>query len=221
MKLLIPSVALVCVTLLACKKDEQPKPTSNGNYNPVVLSDLTPGQNTTYRAYTTTCGNLNGDFRFTGDLLVLEVLEVDDTLYFKEYYTEDSPSAAGGFEYMHPVIVEDDYLLIKERWGSQLFYFYGNDTVFLNPDEQVVLEQSGCQLMQAGTPFIGNDIGHLSDFSFGGVHIEDRTAVSCVPMMFGLEAYLFYNDQELTASHTIGNGGWIPTPMTINGYIKK
>lgn len=198
----------------SCSKDDEP---SSSKKSSIDLSNLEVGQASTYRQYYTNCGNLNGDFQYTGDKMVVEVIESDGSLYFKEYLTSDSPSVIGGNAQdpvIHKVIVENGRILIPERNLSPVFYFYGNDTIHLNPQPEVNLEQNGCVLQTApGSPFIGNEIGLVDDFKIGQVSQSDKIAVSCVPVILDLEAYLIYDSHKLYISHTMTGFGGI-----INGW---
>lgn len=186
----------------------------------VNLSSPEIGQKTTYWRYTTTCADVNGDFQYTGDKLILEVVNVNDQLSFQESLTEDSPMyQAGAFQepIQYPVTVTDGKLIMPERWESALFFFYANDVLTLEPNHDVILQQDACKLLQNTDPFIGNDIGILPAFKVGPLENEGKTAVSCEPF-FNLDAYLIYDAIQLNMSHVITFGN-APNEEVVSGWV--
>ncbi|MGB3466869.1 MAG: hypothetical protein WBA74_16430, partial [Cyclobacteriaceae bacterium] len=109
--------------------------------------------------------------------------------------------------------LKDGYSLIKDRFSSQLFFFYGNDTLFLANEVKSTLQQAACQLaFETGDQFTGEEIGDVAEFRVGQILVKDKEAVSCVPMFFEMDAYLFYNSNHLTMSHTVSDietSGWL------------
>ncbi|MEJ2004517.1 MAG: hypothetical protein P8X57_06035 [Cyclobacteriaceae bacterium] len=150
--------------------------------------------------------------RYTGDTLLLEVIERNGALFMREKFTKGSPlykQNASGIVY--PVTVRENYLLLPDRVSSALFFFYGSDTLRTNPGNPVQLSQLGCRIRFNDELFTGNEIGRISDFHIGQVRRKDLTAVSCVPMILDVDAYLMY-DEYLHLSHTVSNSdnisGW-------------
>lgn len=204
-------LCLLSLTLLVftCSKETTPDPNPNPTPNlpkegEINLSDLKEGQKSRYKKYISTCSDIDGNFEFTGDILVVEVISENGQLLLKEYLTEDSPMFIdGSFKetYTYPVEGGGERLLIPDRLNSALFYFYGNDTIQLNPSQKVNLKQEGCSLMLNDNLFNGNDIGFVPSFEIGGVKQKEKIAVSCVPTI-QLDAYLFYDQYQLYMSHT-------------------
>lgn len=204
--------------VLACakKEDDQPIPkTPDVDPNPIIddptpiiddgtisLANLKAGQKSTFRHYTSICDNADADFEYTGDKLEVEVIDIDGALYLQETYTEDSPSSTLE-PATHLISGNEKMVLIPERQKSYIFFFYGNDTIHLEANNRIVMEQSGCRIMQAGNPFIGNDIGSVAHFQLGQVEQFDKTVVSCVPTILDMEAYLLYDKNKLHVSQTI------------------
>lgn len=209
---------LICVVILlaACDKDPivDPEPVPE---NAIDLSDLKAGQKSYFIKYTSTCDSLEEKFQYTRDTLVVEVVDQNGELFLKESYTENSPiyldTLIPNDPVFYPVRGIENNVLIPERAYSSLFYFYGNDTIRLNRQHDVNLIQQGCKLMINSNPFIGDEIGEVQDFRFGSIEVENKTAVSCVPLV-DVDAYLIYNDEQLFLSHTV-------TIIEFNGFIQE
>ncbi len=171
----------------------------------VSLKDLKVGQQSAFVRYKTSCADLNGSFSYTGDTLILEVIEENGSLFFKESLTAESPMFLNG-DFQEPIIypVSSDGLVLSlpERDASALFFFYANDVVQLFPKDQVTLSQDACKLFLDSDPFIGNDIGKFDKFHVGPLTFNDKTAISCEPF-FNLDAYLIYDADRLYMSHVI------------------
>lgn len=209
----------LCLYFTNCEKEPAtttPPPDSQS----VDFSNLKAGQKSVYERYTTVCGALGTEFKRTGDILNLEVLEEEGQLYFKESLTPESPLVIDGTitePYTHEVSSKEAYMLIPERAGSLLFYFYANDTIGLNPNHDVTLKQEDCRLVLGEEPFIGNDIGWLEQFEVGDVEQKDKTVISCEPFE-DLDAYLFYDSKQLYVSHVV-TFGWAGN--SVNGWVLK
>lgn len=104
------------------------------------------------------------------------------------------------------MIVENDFLLIRERWNSQLLRFYGNDTIFLNKPPTTKLIQDGCRFLLNDAPFTGEQIGDVENFNFGSIRISDQKGVSCIPFFYRVDSYLLYKN-TLTLSHIVNEMG--------------
>ncbi|MFT6866156.1 MAG: hypothetical protein ACJA08_000985 [Cyclobacteriaceae bacterium] len=167
----------------------------------INLSNLDAGQSFCYLAYEAQCSE---SFRFTGDTLEVEIVTSNDTTFFEESFSNSSPNF--NFSNKYRVAMVDDYLLITERWNSQLFNFYGNDTLFLSKQPTVNLTQNGCQLFEEGELFVGERIGRVTDFALGQIAIKDKKGVSCVPAFLQIDGYLIY-DQNLNLSHVVNENG--------------
>ncbi len=93
-----------------------------------------------------------------------------------------------------------------------MLYFYGNDSLFFNKPITADLQQSQCRLEINTEPFVGEEIGQLDRFEFGGILIEDKLGVSCIPMIFELDGFLVYDSESLYLSHTISED-------RVNGFV--
>jgi hypothetical protein len=213
MKLSALSILLAgSIILISCTHEEEiVRQVPDGNVN---FSDLTDGQQSRYLRYTTTCSNLSPDFTFTGDTLIVETVLTDEGFKLKESLTTGSPSYTGNSA-MFRIVKENDDVLIPERSSSALLFFYGNDTIHLNPAHKVSLLQSNCKLMLSGQTFTGDEIGQIESFRIGPLKQIDKTAISCVPLFFQLDAYLLYDENYLYMSHTVS----IEDESTVNGWI--
>lgn len=207
MKTTIFSILCCSILLLACEKTPLDPP--NFKENAVQLSNLKVGQLSQYVRYTTNCSEMESDFEWSRDTLNLRVIEKNDQLYFEESLTPHSPMfLSGAFvtPITYPVASKNGRLLIPERENSALFFFYGADEMqlekapafFLNP-----LKQESCRMMLKGEVFVGDEIGIIDDFTVGPLNLQNKIAVSCVPIFVGVEAYLAYDSYQLYLSHAI------------------
>ncbi len=191
---------LLILILASCSKEDTDLLglPSDGLIN---LSELKVGQRSLYLKYETTCTAQPEDFKYTGDTIVLEVVEENGQLSFKESYTVHSPLYVAGQESkIYPVEKQNERILLRDRSFSALFFFYANDTLHLEPVHTTTISQSGCMLVQNGDPFIGNDIAWMSRFKIGDILQKAKTVVSCEPLE-QLDAYLIYDKYQLYQSH--------------------
>lgn len=204
---------LLCL-LLAIWACEDAIPDKITNHNSISFSNPVGGQKAYFQSYTTTCGNLNLDFELTGDTLAVELIQQNGDYYLEERFTQGSPLYQLGNTdpVAHKIIFRDDYVLIPERTGSTLFFFYGNDTIQIKPAQREAMTQSACRIDFRGQTFVGNEIGNINSFQIGPLSESNKTVVSCVPTILDLDAYLIYDENQLVMSHTIlGDGtvsGW-------------
>lgn len=213
--------ALFTLLALAACKVSPVIPDPDENENAVSFAAPEVGQKSLFLRYTTTCQQLNKDFAFTGDTLILEVIEKSGQIHLRESLTPTSPMFVDG-SFQQPIEYSltstGDYALIPDRWNSALFYFYGNDTLRLNYPPDVTLVQDACKLVLSGTPFIGDEVGFVKSFEFGDIKQKDKTVVSCIPVMFQLDAYLVSDAQHLYMSHTIINDMG-PNQDQVSGWV--
>lgn len=216
MKNVLKTLAFLLI-LSSCEKNvDQPII----NHNQIDLSNPKVGQTSCYVEYNAACALGNSSYAFSQDTLIVKIIEQDGELHFMEYLTFHSPShqdGSFGNPIVHPVIFENDYMLIPERQKSELFYFYGNDTVHINPVHDLDLQQNGCYLYHpTGEQFVGGEIGYSETVSFGMVYKEAKTVVSCVPTILDLDAYIVYDRSGIHVSHTIQT---TTTEQSINGWV--
>ncbi len=207
MKITIFTLLSFTFLLLACEKTPIDPPALKDKA--VQLSNLKAGQWSQYVRYTTNCNEMEAEFEWSQDTLNLRVIEKNDQLYFEESLTPYSPMFLSGTftdPITYPVATKNGRLLIPERENSALFFFYGADEMqlekkasfFLNP-----LQQESCRMMLKGEVFVGDEIGIIDDFTVGPVNVQNKIAVSCVPVFVGVEAYLAYDPYQLYLSHVI------------------
>lgn len=216
-QIVITLLTIVALALFSCTgKLPEPVPgPPDISEEKVDFSHPEVGQKSRFIRYESTCDDLTGNFNFTLDTLMLEVVEVQGHISLQESLTPESPMfKAGQFPepIVYPLTSAGDYALIPERWSSALFFFYGNDTLRLNVSHDVQLVQDACKMMLENQPFIGDEIGFIKKFEVGPIKQEDKTAVSCVPVIIDVEAYLVSDTRNLYLSHTIsGNAvnGWV------------
>ena len=198
-------LAFIAMLLSACTKENQLNPDAD----PIDFSNLKVGQQSVFQQYRTSCDDPDGDFQYTGNKLLLEVTERNGLMYLTEELLRESPGYIRSRDNTLSMRIESqgDRVLIPERDRSRIFFFYANDTIWLQPRQQVQLIQKDCQLIQNEDPFIGNDIGSVTNFKVGEVDHRDKKAVSCVPMDLNIDAYLIYDEKQLYVSHVIYSSG--------------
>lgn len=217
MKNSILLISLSFILLFACSDNDVIQTIEpHAGINSVNLSAPAETQQSKYVRYTGNCSDASADISFTGDTLVLTVERQGSDVTFIETFTESSPLRAEnpGIEPVrYSYELKEGYGLLKERFGSALFFFYGNDTLFFEGKEKISLYQNACQLaFDEGEVFDGEEIGILDDFRIGNIRVRNRDAVSCVPLIFELDAYLMYDNESLAMSHTIAGSeisGWL------------
>lgn len=199
-------IFLISFTLfiMACSKNDTAIEDEITHVNeissPVMLTDLQDGQSSTYVRYESNCINGTTDFRYTGDTLILSVVEEQGQLFFEERLTSHS-SLANNEVIKHTVYGDGQRVLIPERFDSYLFFFFGNDTIPVLESYSTTLKQKDCLLFEDQTVFTGNDIGQLEQFEIGDILLTDKRAVSCVPNLLNIDAYLIYDDEQLFHSY--------------------
>ena len=207
-----------CVLLLsACEKKID---TPSIEHNPIDLSDPRVGQVSCYVEYEALCSQGNFGYSFSEDTLIVKVIEEAGEMKFMEYLTMHSPShidGSFGIPKIYPVHFEDKYMLIPERQNSELFFFYGNDTIWTKPEHDTDLNQNGCFLYhENGEQFIGEEIGYSETVTFGPITRSQKTVVSCVPVILALDAYIVYDLTSIQVSHTILS---TTSDYEINGWV--
>jgi len=130
------SLLLLLPFLFSCSENE-PDATivPFAGENSVSLSNPVAGQQSVYVRYSTDCGDGTEQVSFTGDTIKLTVENVNAKIMFKETFSPLSPMLINSQlprEMSYEYELKGAYSLIKERINSQLFFFYGNDTLFFN-----------------------------------------------------------------------------------------
>ncbi len=195
---------LITFVICSCKQDDDS--TNHIKNTSINLQMLEEGQRSMFLRLDGNCG-LPESYGYTQDTLVLEVFEENSQLQFREYFTYGSPLFETSPDpIIYPVHIHENFILIPEREQSTLFFFYGNDTIFTNPEPEIDLQQEGCMPMKDGQIFDGDAIAFLPEFALHDISLQKQTVVSCVPVIFELEAYLCYRNGKLNLSYTLGSG---------------
>ena len=195
------------ISITACNDDDA-SPIINEPLEPgqVDLTNLKDGQQAVYVLLEGVCG-FDEMYHYSGDTLLVDIIEEDNRLYFQESFTSGSPLFIDNPDPVrYPVFAHDDFILVPERNTSALFFFYGNDTIHTAPIHDVDLEQDDCRQMLGQQPFWGDAIGYLPEFHMHDIDLMDQTVVSCVPIIINLEAYLCYRQGQLNLSYTLNSG---------------
>ncbi len=216
MTALRPFSLLLLVLLAACSALELPEKESRPGA--VDFSQPQTDQLSRYRIYSTTCNKLDEDFEWTGDTLLLWWEQQDDRWYLAEALSQGSPNKGWQLDtFRQEVRFHADYCLLPQRFGSRLFGFYGNDTLWLQKPIDARVKQNDCRIDIGGEQFIGEELGLLPDFRIGEVEVKEVMAVSCVPNMFSVSGYLLYDSRYLQVSHWVAED--LAGSETVNGLF--
>ncbi len=190
---------LFLIALTSCTSDD----ISIEIQNKVNLQFLEIGQETKFLRYNSTCENITSNLEFSGDTLVWKVISKSENTYkSKEYFTSGSPNFANLDTVNLDIIFKRDYVLIPNRIISNLFFFYGNDTIFTNPIPTIDLSQLDCSFIDnENVVFTGDAIANVNQANFGDTLLENQTLVSCVPIFFDMNAYILYKNGEISSIH--------------------
>lgn len=182
--------------LVSCKNDENVKP----ERDILNFGNLELGKKLDFLMFTTSCDDFNGSFQLTGDTLAWSVDMVSaDSILLKEAFTDGSPLAQD----REPVLVKvteanPDRIIMPNRWSSNLFFFYGNDTLRVNPTHTVELSQEDCAFKLGEDVFRGDEIAFINALNIEDYSFDNMTIVSCVPGSVG-DAYIIYNNGNIKA----------------------
>lgn len=199
-------IALCAISLIfaSCESDDDQAPPSDLNpKNELRINDLKVGQSNRFLAFNDMCFQ-SGFFEYTGDTLLVEVVPMGSGIGIRESFTPGSTNHSEVQPVTHAVVKRDGYLLLPERQLSQLFYFFGNDTLPVAKPHSIALQQGECHIeYQSGEPFIGEEVGLISLLELGDRQYTEKRVVSCVPPIMGLDGYLVYDSKQLFVSMTI------------------
>jgi len=219
MKYLIVIVFLLCA--FSCAKEEivdpiveDPKVEDTIIDGYLNISNLKDGQKSTYREYNSNCENMESKFHYTGNKLVIEIVESDFALVAHETVTNEQGIVIN--EAIYPISNDaNGNIIIPERVSSELFFFYDNDKITTDPSSMIALEQIDCAINFDNIIFDGDDIGLLDNFAIGDINKQDLTVVSCVPI-FEIDAYLMYDKHNLYTSHVVNTSEFLGE---VEGFI--
>ncbi len=199
--------------LSSCDKDDIFKP----GHNLVNLQSPAVNQENYYLRYSGECGSLAP----TGDTLILRINAVDgNNLEIEEIFSPGSPSYSP-YGYVYPAKWSTEFLDIDAdfRVNSQLFFFYGSDSLKLKMDPSLQLTQNNCIVWNEQDGFEGDAIASVPNFRVADINYGPTKIVSCVPVILDLDAYLVYDKHNLYSSFTSTEGGWFPTTNPqVNAY---
>lgn len=216
---------LCCLFLcISCTKDAL-KIDTNLTYKPldknINLSHVKWGQVSKYLAYQADCPDMDASFKYTGDTLIVQIKEEWEELVVEEFLTPYSTSYLNGEvtdTFRYPIELQDDRIVLRERSNSRLFFFYDSDFLPLNfPPLMPTALQDGCRLNLGETPFTGNELVQFPEFKVGDIHMYNKAAVSCRPIVEG-DGYLIYDKDRLYLSHTITDVTFSGTYTFITGW---
>lgn len=198
-----PVIRYSCLAALllffACKK-EFTLPVEDNKNRPINFQAPMTGQENLYARFIGSCDQPLA----TGDTLSLRITRAtNDSLYFEESYSAGSTIALPE-PFRFRVKWSKDHLIIPPdiRQRSQLFYFYGSDTLRLSQSPLRELQQTTCLVRDGDNDFIGDYIGSIPRFEVGELAYHSKKIVSCVPMILALNGYLVYDPKNLYASYT-------------------
>ena len=162
------------------------------------FGNLELGDVTQFILFEADCSDLSGEITYTGDTLSWEVTQLENgEAVLTERFTEFSPLGSLA-QFDNAIAYTSDYILMPDRWSSNLFFFYGNDTLRVNPTSTMTLVQEECSFVSDGTVFRGNDIAFIEEARIGEYSFNNMTVVSCVPGSVG-DAYIVYNNGSISA----------------------
>ncbi len=189
---------LLAFFLVSCEKDTpilpvEPDPVLNPDrlnfQNPVV------GQFNTFEAFSYECG---AAFPTESWELRLEITAVtEEAIELTESYNNGSPEVLTALR-------EEGVLRIspEDRQRSQLFFFYGSDSLRLDAPPVRDLTYRDCVFYHGNEKFTGDIVARINELELAGRTFKQQKVVSCVPVILDLDAYLFYDKYGLTASIT-------------------
>ncbi|TXF91774.1 hypothetical protein FUA23_00895 [Neolewinella aurantiaca] len=206
---------LFFLVLLSCEKD-QPIVPSEPERNPDRLDFQAPvvGQSNTFEIRSYECGE---EIPTTGGDLELSITAVtDEEIQFTE-------STGNGTPFVFSARRAEGALVIspEDRQQSQLFYFYGSDTLRLSAPPVVEVTYQDCVFYNDGEKFTGDYVASLPYLELDGKTFTDQKVVSCVPVVLSLDGYLFYDEHGLSASITVTEGGFGELTTSTTAYLLK
>ena len=203
--------SFLSLSFAACTTDD-----SAGATDTLDLNALRVGQKSTLLMYESSCDQFPKDVNFTGDSLLWKVLSKQgNTFLVEESFTWGSPlNGLGSVQYS--VIDHQDYILIPDRFSSNLFFFYGNDTIYKKPTPTLILEQAACKFVDSANDiFTGDAIARVLQAEIGERHLSNQLLVSCVPVKLNLNGYILYSEGKIASIHSYATDsgtvrGWMP-----------
>ncbi|MEO0734832.1 MAG: hypothetical protein AAFZ52_18490 [Bacteroidota bacterium] len=124
------------------------------------------------------------------------------------------------YEYSYTAERVPGNLLIspEERQGSNLFYFYGSDSIRLTAEPSAVLQYRDCVFYDQDVKFTGDYVAMIPSFTLGETTYPQLKTVSCVPIILDIDGYLLYTSESLLGSITTSTsefGGVETTHTTV------
>lgn len=204
-------IIALTATLIACDKDDDFQP----GINQINWQFPKEGQENYYLRYGGECGSVAPN----GDTLIFRIKTVDgNQLELEERFTPGSPSYSP-LSYIYPATWSKDFVDIDAdyRINSQLFFFFGSDSLRLTQAPSMTLNQSNCFLWNGEEQFRGDAVASVPNFKVVDQSYGTTKIVSCVPGIFDLDAYLAYDKNNLYSSYTIVQSDF-PPAVTVSAY---
>lgn len=165
------------------------------------FGNLELGGELLFISFLSDCTSFGDSFRFTGDTLSWKVTQMENgEAVLHEKYTQH-PSIGNPNPVDIAIRYTDDYILMPDRSLSNLFFFYGNDTLHVNPTPAISVDQLECSFYQEDDIFDGNDIALAREVNIENYIFNEMTVVSCVPDITpGVDnAYIIYRNGNIYA----------------------
>lgn len=86
------------------------------------------------------------------------------------------------------------------RRVTELFFFYGSDSIRLDAPATATLTQKDCVFFDGVSKFTGDYVARVPSFQIDGLTFTELKTVSCVPTILDLDGYLLNDEFTLKAS---------------------
>ncbi|MTB52514.1 hypothetical protein [Lewinella sp. W8] len=167
-----------------------PTPPTEGLIN---FQDPEVGQVNAYQTISYSCGEALPNDR---PELRLTVTGVSDTeIEFTETFGNADPVVFTAERRPGNLLIS-----AEDRRATELFFFYGSDSIRLDAPPTATLSQKDCVFFDGAEKFTGDYVAMVPAYSIGDLTFQDLKTVSCVPTILDLDGYLLYNEFTLKAS---------------------
>ena len=211
MKKILLILSCISLSFTACSTDD-----TTGVTDSLDLNALRVGQESILILYKSSCNQFPEVINFTGDSLRWKVKSrLGNIFLVEEAFTAGSP-LYNLEPVQYSIIDYQDYVLVPDRFSSNLFFFYGNDTIYKSPTPTLNLEQDACNFVDSSNAiFTGDAIAHVVQAEIGERSLSNQILVSCVPIKLNLNGYILYSEGKIESIHSydtdaIAVRGWMP-----------
>lgn len=199
---------IVLLLAISCTKDQPivviPTPSLD-------FGNMKIGDEMSFLRFESSCDDFQGDFKYTGDTLKWIVTALDgNSGILTERFSKNSPLAPDFPDVEMTIEPNAEFLIMPDRWSSNLFFFYGNDTLWVNPTASVELIQDNCQLKVGGDGFRGDAIATINQIKLPDHEFDNMTVVSCVPGSVR-DAYIIYKDGKIKVIYNVDWFSGVPS----------